>query len=206
MLVFDCPHAPPHGFPMDLGDLVTKILQRTGDSQTDLGERLGVSQPTVSRWKKGDMRAQDEHKDAIIAEAQRLGILVGEVGNSKVTIVGIVGSGQLIELITHKERDISQDMAAKSNPKTVAVSIKGEAMLPVAENGWLIYYDDTMEPPAENLLRKLCVVQLDDGRMFVRRLFKGSQPDTWNLLAANGSLIEDVRVQWAAKVKFIEPD
>lgn len=88
---------------------------------------------------------------------------------------------------------------------TVAVVVRGDSMLPIAENDWLLYYDNRHEPPTDELVGRLCVVGLSDGRMLVKRLYRARQPGLWDLHAPNASTMFDQAVEWAAKITWIKP-
>lgn len=90
------------------------------------------------------------------------------------------------------------------NEKTVAVEIRGDSLGSIF-NTWLVYYDDRHDPPRAELLRKLCVVGLADGRVLVKKLMKGSAPGLFNLESQTQSTIEDAVVEWAAPVKIMMP-
>jgi len=59
---------------IDYGQIVQDMLERTGGNQTALAERLGVKQPTISRWISGDQEPEKINHDRILHEARELGI------------------------------------------------------------------------------------------------------------------------------------
>jgi hypothetical protein len=103
-------------------------------------------------------------------------------------------------------------MERKSNSKALEATeelrrhiVRGDSMAGQLGDGWTVYYDDRREPPTQELLGKLCVVGLIDGRILVKKLLQGSRSDTFHLIFANASPLIDQRVAWAAKVRWIEP-
>ena len=86
----------------------------------------------------------------------------------------------------------------------VAVEIRGDSLGPFF-NGWFAFYRELRDPPTADLLGTLCVVGLPDGRVLIKKIIKGSDPDRFTLLAQAGSPIENVRILWAAKVLDIAP-
>lgn len=206
MLAFDFPHAPSHVAPMDYGAIVAKILLKRGVKQADLADRLGVTQPTISRWVSRGQEPDAAQRDVILAEAATLGILEGSEVNSTVPIVGTVGAGAHVSTNSDSETSLRRaGMPPAANNDTVAVVVRGDNMLPIAENGWLLYYENTQESPADELVGKLCVVALRDGRTLVKRLYRGREPDTWDLHAPNASPLHGQAVAWAARVTWIKP-
>jgi transcriptional regulator with XRE-family HTH domain len=55
----------------DLGARLAKLRKASGLSQLQLAEKLGVTQPLISRYEKGDRRMYD---DLIIETARALGV------------------------------------------------------------------------------------------------------------------------------------
>ena len=103
-----------------------------------------------------------------------------------------------------------------------ALRVDSDAMLPVFQSGWIIYYStgnmgvepgigDWQVPYNQPIkgeafaefIGKPCVVKLTDGRMFLRTLKRGSVPDKFNLIAYNAEEISDASIESVAKIVFI---
>src|SRR5690606_31648593 len=93
----------------------------------------------------------------------------------------------------------------KATPSTVAVEVRGDSMRGVAEDGWIVYYDDRREPVTDDLLGRLCIVGLADGRALIKKIQKGSSPGLFHLYSSSAEPIFDAPVEWAAKVNFLKP-
>jgi hypothetical protein len=89
--------------------------------------------------------------------------------------------------------------------RTSALIVEGNSLYPQVEQGWLLFYEDTRSPPAAGSLGKLCVVELDDGRLLVRRIEPGATTGTHDLWAVNAPPIKAVNVVWASPVTWIKP-
>jgi phage repressor protein C with HTH and peptisase S24 domain len=94
---------------------------------------------------------------------------------------------------------------AGASPQTVAVSVKGNSMAGMFDDGAILYYDDRRDPPTPDLIGRLCILGLEDGRVLVKKLYRGSRRGLWTLISTNENPIEDQRVEWAAAVIFIKP-
>lgn len=57
----------------------------------------------------------------------------------------------------------------------------------------------------DDLIGKLCVVGLDDGRILVKQLKRGQLPGRFNLLSNTEPPIYDAAVVWAARVTHMTP-
>lgn len=84
-----------------------------------------------------------------------------------------------------------------------AVEIEGNSLGSVF-NGWYALYDDVRHPPTEDLIGQLCVLQLSDGRVFIKELAKG-RGKRFSLVSSFDAPIYDVVVSWAAPVKRVVP-
>lgn len=124
-----------------------------------------------------------------------------------IPVVGEVGAGATVFAIdTHMAGDGFEEIEAPPDvsPEAKAVRVRGASMLPAFEDRDILIYDETFEDPAM-LLNRRCVVRLQDGRIFIKRLRRGSDVGLWNLESFNDVLIEDVAVDWVARIKYVIP-
>lgn len=191
----------------DYQALTKAILKKTGEKQAQLAERLGVSQPSISRWVNG-FPPELHHADIIDSEARRL-----RIGNRKpganvtsVPVVGYVGAGGTIAFDESQGPFGEADMPPKSGSSSlVAVIVRGDSMSGVLEDGWTVYYEDRRDPPDETLHAKLCIVGLKDGRVLIKNLYPGRKTRHYDLHSANAPVLLDQLVEWAAKITWIAP-
>jgi hypothetical protein len=54
-----------------------------------------------------------------------------------------------------------------------------------------------------DLVGELCVVGLEDGRILIKQIQRGRSKNLFNLVSATEKPIQDVVIQWAAKVNSI---
>lgn len=133
-------------------------------------------------------------------------ILYGEAGSSDyqntVRLVGYIGAGQAVYPLDDGADD-EVEAPSDAKPTTVAAQIRGDSMLPLFHEDWLIYWSTNFPP--EEMINQLCVVQVADGRLLVKTLRRGSQDGLWTLTSFNASDITDVPVDWVAKIDWIKP-
>lgn len=187
--------------------LVKAIQAKTGENQTKLAERIGVTQPTVSRWLKGTP-PELKHADAIESAARklRLGNHKYGVNMAAVPIVGYVGAGGGISFDGGQGPFGEADMPPKDGkPSLVAVIVRGDSMSGTLEDGWTVYYDNRRDPPDETLHAKLCIVGLSDGRVLIKKLYPGRKRGHYDLHSVNAPPLLDQPVTWAAKITWIAP-
>lgn len=127
------------------------------------------------------------------------------VGRQGIRVVGYVGASGAEHRYEVEEIDLDQvspPLGATAN--TVAVEIRGESLGPAIDR-WLAFYDDVRAPITPDLIGHLCVVGLDDGRVLIKKIMRGRQPGTFDLVPTIGETIRSVRISWAARVKSIAP-
>lgn len=195
-----------------LADRIKNLRLSIGEKQDEFADRLGVSQATVARWEGGSV----PKPDALHALAGIAGMSVeeflGKPARSSeagdIQVVGFVGAGAAV--YAYDDEPIGGGFDTVERPgfvkgKAVAVEVKGDSLIPIAEDGWRLIYAGEQTMLESEVLNKLCVVKLLDGRMLVKRIVKGSEPQRYHLISTNAPMIEDVEVEWAAPVKAIIP-
>lgn len=121
-------------------------------------------------------------------------------------LVGYVGAGSQAYFFNEDNQPIDDvELPPGGSSTTVAVQVRGSSMAGIADDGWLIYYDNIHTPPTDECLNRLCVVQLMDGRVLVKRLMRGREDGLFDLWSTNEPPIQSVQVLWAAKVTWIKP-
>lgn len=112
-----------------------------------------------------------------------------------------VGAGEIVYPIEDGGHYVEAPPGA--TPETKAAGIRGDSMLPAFEDGWIIYWSKHLPP--EEMINRRCVVQVSDGRRYVKTLRRGSTHGLWTLTSSNASDIEDVDLEWAAPIDWIKP-
>lgn len=169
-----------------------------------LAEITGLSVSQISRLaaSKRNLSVANLNKIAAALGIQPKELLVVA---PMVPVVGYVGAGaEMHQYALADNPDEFVPMPENGNENTVAVEIRGTSLGSIFDT-WLVYYDEIRNPPTPDMLNKLCVVGLDDDRVLVKRLRRGSDRGLYNLESTTESLIEDARVLWAAKVKNMTP-
>ncbi len=183
---------------------ISEIREQRGLTIEQLAETTGLSVSQVSRLaaSKRYLSVANLNKIAAALGVHPKDILVE---SPVVPIVGYVGAGSAMH--HYASADSPNEfvpMPENGNENTVAVEIRGTSLGSIFDT-WLVYYDEIRNPPTADMLNKLCVIGLDDDRVLVKRLRRGSGPGLYNLESTTESLIEDAKVTWAAKVKNMTP-
>ncbi len=193
---------------VDYRQLVRAIQLKLGQNQTKVGEFIGVTQPTVSRWLKGGP-PELHHAELIKKAAAKLNLANSDYVPTvtAVPIVGYVGAGGSISFEEGQGPFGEADMPpVNGNSSLVAVTVRGDSMSGTLEDGWTVYYDNVEEAPQESLHTKLCIVGLEDGRVLIKKLYPGRKRGHYDLHSVNAPLLLDQPVRWAAKIVWIAPN
>lgn len=188
--------------------ILSDMLREIEGNQTELARRIGVTQPTISRWISGKQKPDADQRATIARLAGALGVIDG-VDNgelSGIPLIGYVGAGGEAQFAEGQGPFGEVAMPPVGEKKSmVAVEVRGDSMIGVADDGWLIYYHDRRDPPTDDLLGKLCVVGLGDGRVLIKKLQRGRGPGLYDLYSVLGAPLIDQAVDWAARVTCIVP-
>ena len=123
----------------------------------------------------------------------------------KVPVAGYVGAGAETHFYAVSQGGLDEiDAPEGSTPDTVAVEIRGDSLGTFFDR-WLVFYDDVRREVTPDLLGKLCVVGLDDGRVLIKKLQRSRSHGLFNLVSQTEPPILDVAIEWAAKVKSMMP-
>lgn len=182
---------------------IAEGLKKTGKSKKGLAQALGRFPSAISDLLAGRRRLRAEEISTI---AEYLEVQPPDYsGPGKSPMVGYVGAGAEAHLFNDGQGPFGMvDAPDGSTDATVAVEIRGESLGSFFDR-WLVFYDDVRDPPTMDLIGKLCVIGLPDGRVLIKKLAKGSQAGLFTLLSQFESPIFDQSIMWAAKVKDMRP-
>ncbi len=188
-----------------LSDWLRNALDAKGISQAEMAriltERLGrsIDRAAMNKMAKGTRAI---FADELMEIQRATGIQAPT--EIMVPLKGRVGAGQAVYAIDDGSDD-QVPAPAEAKPNTVAVEVSGDSMYPAYEDGTLLYYSRLLPPDA--MINRRAVVQLGDGRIFVKVLRKGSTDKTWTLQSVNtlyADMVDEV-VEWAAPIDWIRP-
>lgn len=200
---------------MTPSDKIRAMLGMPDITQEVLAERLDVAQSSVNRWSKGLVDPKGASRDRIDELYQQLSTAqndstLGRLPASLefgVRLVGKAGAGPEGEVIFNADEQDLGYVEAQSNSteETVALQVEGDSMRGIANDGWLVYYDDQHQAPDSDLFGELCVVGLENERVLVKFLQPGRGDGLYDLESMNAPTMRDVVVRWAAPVTNIVP-
>jgi len=173
-------------------------------SQERLGELASSGRSTIVKLEQGTLPMNEAWAKRL---APHLGVRPDQLFEGpQIPVIGYVGAGQRV--YAYDDMIASGDSITRppmTSGDLLAVEVKGESMLPLAEEGWHIVYTAEATVDEHAVLNRVCVVCLEDDTMLVKRVMRGTQPYHYHLLSTNAAAMEDQRLKWAAVVKAIVP-
>lgn len=180
---------------------VRAILSLDGWKQERLAEELGVAQSSVNRWFNAKSEPRGQFRDAINDIYSKLFDSDGTTEKT-VKLAGYVGAAQTVYQFDEYGAGYVEAPPGASD-MTEAVEVRGDSMFPLYETGTLLYYSKQLPP--DMMVGKRAIVRLEDDRVLVKTLRRGSAPGLYTLASLNAPDIEDVAIQWAAPIDWIKP-
>lgn len=196
-----------------LGNRVKERRLELGLSQDDLAKLVKTSQQSIGLIERGERRRPRKLKELADALNVSQDWLLGNTDAMSVEsgllipVVGYVGAGAEFDFIDDYEKGAGFETveAPPGTPRNaIAVMIRGKSEYPVYDDGdillyWSIRYD------VDSFLNTRCVCRLADGRTVIKTPTRGSQNGLFTLLSFNAPPIEDVVLEWCAKIKWVKP-
>lgn len=175
-----------------------------------LAEAVGTSRGQINHLEVGERRLTE---DWMIRLAKALHCEPADIMLSSlprmVQLVGYVGAGaQVFAYDDHaKGAGLDEvDCPPGCDPSTtVALRVVGDSMQPFMPEGTIVYYSNRHDGGCSDYINSLCVVQVRDGATLLKILKKGYTVGKYSLMSYNADLIEDVVLDWCAKIIFIKP-
>jgi len=196
------------------GEIINKAwfkeqLVRHKVSQRALAKRIGVDPAAISYMLSGTRRMSMDEAKAIadvllvpVTEVMRQAGIEVLDDVRKVPIAGYIGQGSVVTLLpkgTHDSAIAPPDVPVGS----FALQVR---LVQTTFDGWLYYVSGQQQAP-EQVLDRLCIIALDDGRLLQGIVRRGYKRELYNVvLSPDGeAVMENMKIAWAACVLWIQP-
>ena len=200
----------PHKRKID--EKLSFIMKATGWRQTDLAERLSVTQAAVSRWFAGaDPRG--EQRDKINEIYNEITGNTGVTGNTQipsksyVPLMGYIGAGAKIKPDMGQMPDDGFgviEVPFQMPADMMAFRVRGDGMLPVYQDGNVVFVYKYQRKPVEEFYGETAVICTDSGERFIKTITRGA--DGANLVSWNAKVIESVKLKWIGEIFAVFPN
>lgn len=199
-------------------DALKRFMQRRGLKPYPWAKRAGVSESSIYAFLKGESDSLSQRVLDSLADAAGANVaeLVGEAGHapSTVDLVGRVVRGGVVETFyIEAKAPLPQvtapavpDWMAGDTPEYQALRAEGDAAFPYAD-GSLLYFCRKAEG-LDELIGKFVIARtkaedIKGGDTFARVLMHGREPGTYTLLGMAAFPVADVKLEWAAPVRWV---
>jgi len=184
---------------------IREILKCRDITIDDFANDLGLNQGQVSRFLSGKRRA---NTDFLSAAAKYLDLPVSALfDRPQLQVVGYIGAGSELNFqdsYAHGDGLETIDAPLDSLVGTVAVRVRGQSMWPSYFDGDVLIYSDPRHD-VDAFMHQRVVCRLVDERILVKTLMPGSRPGLYNLISFNAEPIEDIALEWVAKIECVVP-
>ncbi|KQT54592.1 hypothetical protein ASG43_03130 [Aureimonas sp. Leaf454] len=128
---------------------------------------------------------------------------LGVQGGSIAPIMGYIGAGA--EITPEFEQVPPEGLFEVELPfpmpeDMIGFEIRGDSMLPRYDEDDVIIVYREQRRPLSAFLGEEAAVRTTDGRRFLKRIERGSEPGTVNLASFNAKTIEAVRLEWIGEI------
>jgi hypothetical protein len=124
--------------------------------------------------------------------------------SASVPVRGHAGAGGLIrDFCESAEPTEWVPSALPAGLHAAALEIVEDSLGPIFAN-WYALYDEIKLAPSDDLIGKLCVLETQDERVYLRRLNKG-RGSRFNLESNRGTPMRNISVKWVAPVLSLMP-
>lgn len=179
-----------------------RFMQRRQLKNKPWADAAGVSEGAIRNFLNGLSDSLSTRVLERLARQQGVSVaaLLGEESAFGVVKVKFyVGAGE--EVFALDDADGIDE--AEGPVGTEAAIIRGQSMYPVYKDRDIIFFDEVPVQDLNELLGEDCIVELNDGRRFLKQVRRGTRPGLFSLASYNAPEIEDVIIRNGAIVRWV---
>lgn len=201
-----------------LGERVKTLRTQQNLSQARLAKAIGMTQTAIAEIEGGKVKRPGKlHEiarelgtspDWLLGgsddmRSEDVAATLDSPHERKLKVLGYVGAGGQVSHFYVEDQSLETIRATdRDPPKAVAARIMGTSLGPLFDR-WYVIYDDVRRPVTDDLIGKLCIVWLADGRVLVKKLDRGKNGFTLTSNSEAEAPLVGVDVESAARVTDI---
>lgn len=171
----------------------------------------GISEGTLRNFLAGESESLSDRSYELLARAAdvTVGELRGETakraGPAQVGLRHYVGAGDQIHIIEGADAFDYTD-APPGFEKGAAGIVRGDSMLPMFDDGDMLFWRRLEQPPKEPPKRAV-IVKVKDGPLYLKKLLPGSKRGRYHLVSINPVTkpLIDQAVEAIARIGWVKP-
>lgn len=192
---------------------IISLRQRLNWSQKDLADRIGVSQQSINSIEAGLVARPKKLRELAAALRASQEYLLGQTDiieeeprERMAPILGLAGAGPDGTVLFAEGQATFGEAPAPpgAGEHVAALEVRGDSMYGLANDGWLLFYEEKTEPRDE-YMGEPCVCWLENGHVLVKVPEPTLVPGLFNLTSTNASTMRSVAVREMALVTGIVP-
>jgi repressor LexA len=195
---------------MKAREAIQRILEAADWTQKEFAKRIGVSQGTVSKWLNEEQSPNTKQWDKVIdlikSDHRLAELSIDLEPPASVDVAGQVGAGAKIEDFFDDDHGHYQAfLPFPAFGNFISFEVLGDSMLPKYDPGDVVIVWADQRRNVESFIGELCVVRLETGERYLKRLEPGSKPGLYRLESFNASPIVDVPIAWVGEIMSVVP-
>lgn len=204
--------------PSILRARIDERLKATGKGRTTVSEAIGKKRDYLGDFLNGKkdsigaevlVRLADELKCSLQYLADQDAENPDGAGGEEVLVrirgnVGASTEGR----VNFASGDAPNDFATIPPGATAnsnALYVRGGSMSGIADEGSLIFYEETRTPPTPDMLGHVVVVETEGGDVLVKYLRRGERKNVYDLESIGAPLLQNQKLKWAAHIQAVVP-
>jgi transcriptional regulator with XRE-family HTH domain len=187
-------------------------LKAKGWSLEDLAAETGISLENIKKYHQG--KVENPRGDAMRRLARAFDMSEVRFRGAtteyapRVPKVGYVGAGEQFVFIDPIEEgrvhDLDMVRFELDAKDPIAVEVRGMSNAPVYRPGDILFCSRHQSVDREAFINKDCVLRLDNGEGYIKRVTAGTRPSRFTLMSYAANPMVNVTLAWAAPVQWIK--
>lgn len=188
-----------------MGNKLRELRLQRGWTLARAAAEFGMS---ASGYHKVERSERKLHVDRVTKAAAIYSVSVSAITDQENTskIVGEIGPTGVVVLYDTKGGLVPAPNAPASKTQADALEVRGGAIPGLAEEHWLVFYDEKLDGLPEDRVGELCVVAVEGGDLILLgRIYFGKEAGLFDVVPPGQKPVRGVQIVWSAVVSWIKP-